>query len=109
MGTNYYAHFEPCPHCGRAKRVEHIGKSSGGWTFSFHATEEIRSWEDWQRVLQSPDVEIRFDGDQLISFADFEALVEKKRSSPHNHAREYPDERSWLDQYGNSFFHGEFC
>ena len=54
MGTNYY-HHEPdtnhCPHCGRCdkgKRI-HIGKSSAGWCFTLHVTDEIQSLEDWKR------------------------------------------------------------
>jgi len=108
MGTNYYAHFDPCPHCGRPKTEEHIGKSSWGWTFSFHGTEEIRSWSDWKKILSHPTVKIVSDGDTVTPFVDFVALVERKRVSPHNHAREYPDEVSWLDDEGNSFQNREF-
>jgi hypothetical protein len=52
MGTNYYYH-EPdanrCPHCGRCDEgsIIHIGKSSVGWCFSLHVTDEIRSLTDW--------------------------------------------------------------
>ncbi len=53
MGTNYYWLRETkpaCEHCGRPAEVEtiHIGKSSAGWCFSLHVTDEIRSLIDWE-------------------------------------------------------------
>jgi hypothetical protein len=36
MGTNFFWLDSPCDHCGRYETI-HVGKSSGGWTFSFRA------------------------------------------------------------------------
>lgn len=53
MGTNYY--YQPplkncCPTCGRGDAEEeiHIGKSSAGWVFSLHVTDEIPNLEAWK-------------------------------------------------------------
>ena len=45
MGTNYYTKTDEGEEL-------HIGKSSFGWTFSFHATDEIRSYEHWLKYLK---------------------------------------------------------
>ena len=55
MGTNYYWHPtvpEPCSHCGRPYRAEplHIGKSSSGWYFSLHVTDDIPDLHTWESV-----------------------------------------------------------
>ena len=34
MGTNYYTKLNNCEKCGRYDEI-HLGKSSGGWQFSF--------------------------------------------------------------------------
>ncbi len=47
MGTNYYHGVPPCSKCGHGVDI-HIGKASHGWTFSFHGTDTIRSWKDWE-------------------------------------------------------------
>ncbi len=59
MGTNYYWVEEKqpaCVHCGREAVEErmHIGKSSAGWCFSLHVTDEIKSLEDWMLVWKRP-------------------------------------------------------
>lgn len=58
MGTNFTWHDLPCNHCGRFDEV-HVGKSSAGWCFLFHAYEDeynvfgfpVRSRADWRRVF----------------------------------------------------------
>jgi len=54
MGTNYYLHQEPCPHCKHQPEPLHIGKSSGGWCFSLHVIPELglNSLEDWKELCQ---------------------------------------------------------
>lgn len=54
MGTNYYLHSDPCPHCGRSDEPVHIGKSSCGWCFSLHVTNDIHSLDDWMKVWAKP-------------------------------------------------------
>lgn len=72
MGTNYYLYPRSSPlnvsirilegnnengihaqalkllHKAKAKERIHIGKSSGGWCFALHITDEIRSLDDWK-------------------------------------------------------------
>lgn len=61
MSTNYYLHFTPCFCCGRGDSALHIGKSSGGWCFSLHVTEEITSLEDWKREFKNGVIKDEYD------------------------------------------------
>lgn len=124
MGTNYYAHLEYCDKCGRAD-IHHIGKSSAGWTFSFHAIDNfltltISSWKDWQSILGEPTTKIFDEYGDSITFEAFRELVEKKKGEKYNHAKECRDGNSeimgpycsaqgqFLDDEGNSFSEGKF-
>ncbi len=120
MGTNYYHEREPlnpqtCSGCGAQLHCrdcdgeyrQHIGKSSAGWTFSFHATGTIRSYEQWIKELESGGRIIDEYGD-VCSLDDFRAIVEQKRSAPHHHAREYPHDGCFTDGLGHSFSDREF-
>ena len=56
MGTNYYWRPESnvCKECGHDPTEEiHIGKSSMGWCFALHVTEEIESLTDWRGIWRS--------------------------------------------------------
>lgn len=58
MGANFYWKKEqksPCECCGRpyVQEVIHIGKSSLGWCFSLHVTEDIQSLDDWKKVWET--------------------------------------------------------
>lgn len=115
MGTNYYHHGKPpCEACGRPYEPAHIGKSSAGWTFSFHGTDEVRSYRDWLRVLESGG-EIRDEYDRPVTLEDFRAMVAMKADEPNNHARhcrvhhpDYAEQFCWLDDEGHSFSAGDF-
>jgi len=121
MGTNYYHRTNICKHCNRYDE-EHIGKSSSGWTFSFHGDREgwelkhpITSFEDWKKILKEGKI---FDeNDEEISLEDFIKLVESKQNEKFNHTkyclnqhleRKYAEKNCWLDKNGNSFSEGEF-
>ena len=109
MGTNYY--WRPaCDVCGctheRPPR-EHIGKSSAGWTFGFHATDNIRSVSDWRDVLNGAGTIVDEYGEHYEP-EEFWAMVEARRSSPNNHSVLYPRDGTFLDADGNSFSEGEF-
>jgi hypothetical protein len=107
MGTNYYHESVPCERCGHSVTT-HIGKSSLGWTFTFHGTGEIRSWTDWLECLAMGGVIRVSDGD-VVSLADFVIMVRTKRACSHNHARDVGGGgENWLDAQGNSFSAGEF-
>lgn len=114
MGTNYYHRRDVCPTCGKPDEIVHIGKASAGWTFSFHGTEEIRSWQEWREVLRSGG-EIRDEYGDVVSLERMEALVADRQHNDLNHTtycqREHPDHARadcWLDPEGHSFQRNEF-
>ena len=118
MGTNYYLEptQTPCPTCGYdpSERI-HIGKLSGGWEFSFHGTDTIRSWKDWQTVLSGNGV-IYDEYGRVVPSAELIKIVDTHKGAGLNHydycIKKYPgwgehgDE--WKDEDGNSFSSGEF-
>lgn len=120
MGTNYYHEKEPlnahrcagcsgalhCPKCDGEPRV-HIGKSSVGWTFSFHATDTIRSYVGWLEALASGGRIVDEYGRE-VSLRDFVTMVRQKRSARSCHALSFPRDRNFVDESGNSFSEGEF-
>ncbi len=124
MGTNYYHEREGyegakctrcggfCSNCAEEARV-HIGKSSVGWTFGFHATETSRSYADWLRALEAGGRIVNEYG-EVVSLDYFKELVANKRktfsdgSPPYHHASMYPDGHSFTDPDGHSFSTGDF-
>ena len=124
MGTNYYHRTNICTTCHRFDSV-HIGKSSAGWTFSFHGERDqnpdynelggvVASLDDWKRRIEELDGMIYDEYGEAITVEKFLALVESKRDSKLNH-KTYCDElhpsfagRNWLDGEGHSFSEGEF-
>lgn len=111
MGTNFYARIKPCNECGLSKEEIHIGKSSYGWTFTFHATDEIKSYKDWLIFLEDSHVLIFDECGDKISLEDFKEMVEKKKDEKMNHAiycKEDKYDHSYLDEERNSMSPGEF-
>lgn len=53
MGTNYYIVSEPCKTCHHEPDRLHIGKSSAGWCFGLHVTDEFKTLEDWRSKIES--------------------------------------------------------
>lgn len=102
MGTNYYWLRETkpaCEHCGRPAVTEqlHIGKSSAGWCFSLHVTDDIRSLIDWEdRWASGGRIEDEYG--QVISIGDMRLVIMARagRSGPddfnyaQNHAEPGP-------------------
>jgi len=107
MGTNYYVKENICKCCGVAGKTEHIGKSSAGWTFNFHALYDVRSEKEWYMLLSQKDVKIFDEYDEEVSFENFKELVNGKKKERNNHANLYP-KGNFLDKEGNSFSEGEF-
>lgn len=122
MGTNYYHRTNICSHCDRYDEY-HIGKSSMGWTFSFHGEKEtivefnplgkvVASFSDWKERLKKGKIFNEY-GEEIL-LEEFLKLVESKRDSEHNHTEycriHHPDhaKQCWLDDEGNSFSEGEF-
>jgi len=115
MGTNYYLHVGECETCGRPKDVIHIGKSSIGWTFSFHGTDKIRSCQDWLEFIQDSGGIIKNEYDQKVPLEEFQELVKTKKLSNLNqttycrvHHPIHAENSCWLDDEGHSFSSGDF-
>ena len=77
MGTNYYAHEEICPHCHSVKET-HIGKSSGGWAFSLHVTDDLPDWPSWQAYLQGPGIKIQNEYGEDVPFEELEMIITQR-------------------------------
>ena len=91
------------------KEQIHIGKSSYGWTFCFHATDTIKSYKEWLIFLINNDAKIIDEYDKEVHLSEFAVLVDSKRDAKRNHAREFShDDGSYLDPDGNSMSPGEF-
>lgn len=125
MGTNYYLKCPPCECCGRRDADYHLGKSSGGWTFSFHGNKDpdlgpvITTAQEWEAHIRAKLAEgwtIQNEYGRDTGVEELLALIERKQSSRLSHAvfceRNHPEDvwrgRTWLDPDGNSFTAGEF-
>lgn len=125
MGTNYYARRNSCEHCGRGDDELHIGKSSGGWSFSFHAYREWETWDDdpidsyarWLEVLSEPGVTIRNEYGEDVTLDKLKELIASKVNGT-KHAEYVKTDPlcqrfckpgdDWLDDEGHSFSRGDF-
>lgn len=78
MGTNYYLHSKPRPHCGRSDDRRHIGKSSSGWCFSLRVYPEdnIHDLDDWRELLKTGEIWDEY-GDR-VSIDDMLERIEKR-------------------------------
>lgn len=99
-----------CPACG-ADQKTHIGKSSAGWSFSFHGTATIRSWVDWQKRLQAGEIWDQYGG--VWTLEALKDLVEGKTEGRRHfdYMRDHYIEQAsghWLDDEGHSFSEGDF-
>jgi len=97
MGTNYYARYELCSHCNRYEEI-HIGKSSMNFKFMFHATDEIKSYEDWIKFLSRKKTKIFDEYGNKISLKDFKKKVAEKQKAVYNNIAELNQERMYLDK-----------
>lgn len=79
MGTNYYLEGPLCPTCGRGPESLHIGKSSCGWCFALHVTDEIESLEDWQVEWKKPGRVIKNEYGDTVSAAEMLEIITKRR------------------------------
>ncbi len=123
MSTNYYHRTNCCGLCGRSDDAIHIGKSSHGWTFSFHGCrnpfdgEPVASWEDWKKRLRDGGrIFDEYDEEKDVEW--FIAMVEGKKTEERNHTAycrdpanncvSHSESHCWLDGEGNSFCDTEF-
>lgn len=114
MGTNYYTKEETCPTCGHTPHSIHLGKSSGGWQFSFQYNHgryyknvsEMREW------LKSKKIESE-NGDEVSHEIFWNLVKEKQTTSNLNHAHEMHREHPSYSEMefvidGYSFSDSEF-
>ena len=102
MGTNYDWVHPPCPTCERAPSNIHIGKSSMGWSFTWHKTDTLKSCQDWFAFMEKGHGKIVDEYGRDVSLDDFKALVERKRG-------EHKESTDRTDDDGCRFVDGEFC
>ena len=129
MGTNYY--FKPAAENKLVIFGEiHIGKESGGWSFSFHGydlqggmknisvesglsvdvelpTLIVKDFGMMLALINSPGCIVSEYG-ETISVENFVEMVMKKKAQQ-NHSRSYPRDDCWQDEDGHSFGNYEFC
>jgi len=91
----------------------HIGKSSMGWKFTFHATDEIRSFKQWkEKISDDKNYEILDEYGDGISDRIFYSLVDQKQkdeSKDHFHdVTRLSTDECFLDDEGFIFCTGEF-
>lgn len=103
MGTNYYWIKNECPTCGHAEMI-HIGKSSYGWPFHFHGTNEIRSYKDWLEVLREGKIEDEYGKE--VPLDKLKALIERKRET--SKCAAVIGKNDWVDDEGNVFCDCDF-
>lgn len=123
MGTNYYVIKDKCECCKRSTREYHIGKSSGGWAFSFqgYPWNKLTSWKAWKEFLKDQPIEDEY-GDP-VSYDDFVKMVEQYKAPgfcnetgrvnlQHNDECKksgwFNPEMDWDDEDGYSFTTREF-
>lgn len=89
MGTNYYWEWPAfrCTACGHVEPEDriHIGKSSGGWCFALHVTDDLRSLEDWKSFWAAKPGQGRIvdDGGQVLSAdAMLKIITERSWAGP---------------------------
>uniref|UniRef100_A0A6M3JPB9 Uncharacterized protein n=1 Tax=viral metagenome TaxID=1070528 RepID=A0A6M3JPB9_9ZZZZ len=107
MGSNFYHRTNLCDKCGRYDE-EHIGKCSWGWSFSFHATEDIKTYKDWLEKFKQGG-EIWDEEGEKFTIKEFKNLV-KQKINGQNHAKLYKEKYQdcYNDPEGHSFMKGEF-
>lgn len=103
MGTNFYWHNEERPACECCHRpfvteTIHIGKSSVGWCFSLHVTDEIKSLDDWKEIWASKSGFIKNEYDEIISVEEMLNII-TNRKGINNFSKEFSN------NYYNSWSH----
>ena len=123
MGTNYYVAKNKCDCCNRYDEEYHIGKSSGGWAFSFqgYKYDGLVSWKHYKEFLR--DKIIMDEYGERIDYDWFVHFIETVKSPSfvnpngnknaiHNEsgrkAGYFNPEYDWDDEDGYSFCAREF-
>ena len=126
MGTNYYVAKNTCECCKRYDEEYHIGKSSGGWAFSFqgYPWNKLTSWQKWKEFLK--DQVIVDEYGERVDYDWFVYMVETYKApgyvNPHTGHKNlqhnevgrtggrfwYNSDTDWDDEDGYSFTTKEF-
>jgi hypothetical protein len=125
MGTNYYVAKNLCECCNRYDTEYHIGKSSGGWAFSFqgYPWAKLTSWKAWKEFLKNQIIMDEYG--QRMNYDGFVHMIETYKSP--NYVNEnghknllhnsegkkaprpyFNPDRDWDDEDGYSFTTTEF-
>lgn len=87
MGTNYYLRKDCCDKCGKPEEEINIGKSSHGWCFALHVTEEIKTMDDWLVLFDDEKNKIFDEYNREVSVDDMKSIIldrEGCRLVPHS-------------------------
>lgn len=85
MGTNYYVAKNLCECCNRYDEEYHIGKSSGGWAFSFQGYPAVRltSWKAWKEFLKNQIIMDEYG--ERINYESFVHMIETYKAPGYVH------------------------
>jgi hypothetical protein len=113
MGTNYYVASNHCECCDRYDEEYHIGKSSGGWAFSFHGyrAERLVSWQAWKEFLK--DKVIMDEYGERIDYDWFVEYIEGPKAPSYTNAHgrknlQHNDEGRKPSNFGYAWFNPEY-
>lgn len=117
MGTNYYVQTDPCPkaceHCSASEHI-HLGKSSGGWRFSFQAQPDwgpLNAFAEWTKLAMSGVITDEYG--EVHSLADLLRLIHDKQEL-RSHMEPQPDlgmprvHNGWFLSDGHEFSTSDF-
>lgn len=107
MSTNFYAHPRNTKFWGTDPI--HIGKSSGGWSFLWHAIPSagLTSVEAWVDLLLSASTRITDEYGRKYSFFQFIGEVRSTDESSSGPRELYSGQ--YVDKFGNVFDDHDFC
>lgn len=88
MGTNYYTKTTERPTCSHKSEGIHLGKSSGGWTFSFqyNGGQYYKNIEEMKEWLANKQIVNEYGED--ITHEEFWGMVAHKQEEKLNHTVE---------------------
>ena len=109
MGINYYVKTKKCTHCGHEPRSIHIGKSSGGWKFSFQynngqyykTADQLKNW------IEDNKLKIIDEYGKSITLKKFWNMVQAKQDETYSHGILYQSDIDFEIE-GYSFTNCEF-
>jgi hypothetical protein len=86
MGTNYYAHIDPCDKCRRSEENIHIGKMSAGWRFAVEVHSEFyTNWVEFREFISQDNVAIMANGEEISASELLEWIEARKDLEAHGY------------------------